>query len=140
MSESLTKLHCEIDDSTTLQIAHLVNRHLKKTFPASQPFICQKFRENLKTLRVAVQSKLAGFSLTPRLMNGTIALQSSPIFYQKDSRLLSSFPSPVFLVAIATLRVNLRLPDREMSEFRTIVPLALHCTWTLHHIYLHLGL
>ena len=64
MSESLTKLHCEIDDSTTLQIAHLVNRHLKKTFPASQPFICQKFRENLKTLRVAVQSKLAGFSLT----------------------------------------------------------------------------
>ena len=64
MSESLTKLHCEIDDSTTLQIAHLVNRHLKKTFPASQPFISQKFRENLKTLRVAVQSKLAGFSLT----------------------------------------------------------------------------
>ena len=63
MSESLTKLHCEIDDSTTLQIAHLVNRHLKKTFPASQPFICQKFRENLKTLRVAFQSKLAGFSL-----------------------------------------------------------------------------
>ena len=63
MSESLTKLHCEIDDSTTLQIAHLVNRHLKKTFPASQPFICQKFRENLKTLSVAVQSKLAGFSL-----------------------------------------------------------------------------
>ena len=63
MSESLTKLHYEIDDSTTLQIAHLVNRHLKKTLPASQPFICQKFRENLKTLRVAVQSKLAGFSL-----------------------------------------------------------------------------
>ena len=63
MSESLTKLHCEIDDSTTLQIAHLVNGHLKKTFPASPPFIYQKFRENLKTLGVAVQSKLAGFSL-----------------------------------------------------------------------------
>ena len=65
MSESLTKLHYEIDDSTTLQMAHLVDRHLKKTLPASQPFICQKFRENLKTLRVAVQSKLAGSTASP---------------------------------------------------------------------------
>ena len=67
MFESLTKLQCEIDDSTTLQIAHLVNRHLKKTFPASQPFICEKFRENLKTLRVALQSN---WTLSSQVLSG----------------------------------------------------------------------
>ena len=39
MSGSLTKLHCEIDDSTTLQIYQLVKRDMKNILPASQPFI-----------------------------------------------------------------------------------------------------
>ena len=44
-------------------MAHLVDRHLQKTFSASQPFICRKFRENVKTPRVTRHSNLAGFSL-----------------------------------------------------------------------------
>ena len=116
MSESLTKLHCEIDDSTTLQIAHLVNRHLKKTFPASQPFICQKFRENLKTLRVAVQSKLAGFSL-----KGNMGLAREFPCFVIFSRILAK--SWVYICKVLFQLLHTQILSKRFQVFDFLVPL-----------------